>query len=102
ALRGRLKTPRGFETTSKTWLPRGGRGRLNGLVPAERIARIVELAGEGRQPQRVERVAHHRELLGPGRADRLLDQPRLGAVRQAARVERDRADLDAAPRAELP
>src|SRR5918993_1113487 len=59
-----------------------GRGQLGALlVPGEGVAGVVEVARERRQLQRPERVAHHRELLGAGRAERLLDQARLRAVR---------------------
>ena len=65
-------------------------------------SRVVERLRQAREPQRAERVPHHRELVGPRRADRALDEARLRAVRQAARVQRDRPDVDALARAELP
>ena len=57
---------------------------------------------ELRQPQRVEGVAHHRQLVRLGLADRLLREAGVRAVRDSGRMERHRADLDPAPRAEVP
>src|SRR5918994_6880527 len=62
--------------------------------PRVRVARIVELARERRQPQGAERVPHHGELLGAAGAERLLDQARLRPVRKPGWMHRDRAHLD--------
>src|SRR5438105_2040990 len=69
------------------------------LVPGVGVAPVVELLRELRQAERMERVAHHGELVRLGHPDRLLRETRLRPVRQARRVERDRADVDPAPRA---
>ncbi len=72
-----------------------------GLVPGERVVGLVEFSRERRQPQRLEGVPHDRELLGPPRAQRGLDEARLRPVRQAARVQGDHPDVHALARAEL-
>src|SRR4051794_28647023 len=71
------------------------------LVPAVGVLPVVEVLREPRQLQRVEGVAHDRELVCLLHADRLLREARLRPVRQARRMERDRADLDALPRPEV-
>ncbi len=71
------------------------------LVPGERVLAVVEVARERRQAQRVERVAHDRQLARLVQPDRLLGEPRLRPVRQPGRMQRDRADVDALPRAEV-
>src|SRR6266511_729050 len=74
---------------------------LRVLVPGVRVLPVVELLRELRQLQRMERVAHHRELVGLVHADRLLRKPRLRTMGEARRVQRDRADVHSASRAEL-
>src|SRR4051794_23082505 len=78
-----------------------GRDLLALLVPRERVVGLVEVARERRQLQRLERVPHHRELLGAPGAERLLHEARLRAVGQAAGVQRDHPDVYALARAEL-
>src|SRR5262245_15959061 len=75
------------------------RGRA--LAPGERVARVVQVPRQRREPQRTERVAHHGELLGAAGAEGALDEPRLRPVRQARRMERDGLQLDPLPRSEL-
>ena len=53
------------------------------LVPRERVLAVVQLGRELRELERVERVAHHRELAGLVQPDRLLREPRVRTVRQA-------------------
>src|SRR5215207_3239337 len=67
------------------------------LVPRHRVRAVVELLGKLREPERIEGVAHHGELAGLVEADGLLGEARLRPVRQARRMERDRADVDALP-----
>src|SRR5215210_3120566 len=81
---------------------RGGRHLRVLLVPGERVAGVVEVARERGQLERPEGVAHDRELLRALDADRLLDEAWLWAVREARRVQGDRADVDALAGAELP
>ena len=50
---------------------------------AEIERRVVEVARQRRQAQRVERVAHHRHLARLVQPDRLLGEPRLRPVRQS-------------------
>ncbi len=54
-----------------------------------------------RRLQRIEGVAHYGEHVRLVRADRLLRAAGLRTVRQAGRMQRDRADVDALARAEL-
>src|SRR5262245_31091716 len=70
------------------------RAVLGVLVPGVGVAAVVEIARERRQLQRVEGVAHDRELVRLGHPERLLGEAGLRAVRQAGGMERDRADLD--------
>src|SRR5690349_18060210 len=50
--------------------------RAGGIVgPRQRIGTVVEVAAQAGQPQRRKRVAHHGELVGEARADRLLREP---------------------------
>src|SRR4051794_18716938 len=83
----------------------GALGRLVAVlrvrIPRAPVRPVVEVARERRQPQRVERVAHHGELVGLVHPDRLLGKPGLRPVRQPRRMERDRSDLDALARAEV-
>src|ERR1700675_3045192 len=72
------------------------------LVPGPPVDAVVQLLCELREPQRMERVAHHRELVRLVQADCLFRKTGLRAMRQAGRMQRDRADLDALSRAEVP
>src|SRR3954449_8251865 len=74
---------------------------LRVLVPRVGVLAVVEILRELRELERMERVAHHSELVRLVRADRFLREAGLRAVRQPGRMERDRADVDAAARAEL-
>ena len=58
--------------------------------------------GELGQPQRIERVAHHRVLVRLRHPERLLGEPGLRAVRKAGRMQRDPPDLDPLARREVP
>src|SRR3954451_3252461 len=71
------------------------------LVPRVGVLAVVEILRELRELERMERVAHHSELVRLVRADRFLREAGLRAVREPGRMERDRADVDAAARAEL-
>src|SRR5690349_10802985 len=68
------------------------------LVPGIRVRAVVEVAGERRQAQRVERVAHDRELVRLGQPDRLLGEPGMRPVRNSGGMQRDRSDVDGLPR----
>src|SRR5436309_6306458 len=72
--------------------------RRRGRRPAQRVARVVELAGQGGELERAERVAHDRQLVRRPGAEGLLHRAGLGAVRQPARVQREAADVDALAR----
>src|SRR5205085_2460043 len=58
---------------------------LRVLVPRVRVAPVVEVARERREAERMERVAHHGELVRLVHADRLLGEPGLRPVRQPRR-----------------
>jgi hypothetical protein len=62
---------------------------------------VVEIPAEFCQLQRMERVAHHRKLMRLVRPDRLGPRGPAGGRAAGGRMQRDRADVDAAPRAEL-
>src|SRR6266516_6519043 len=72
------------------------------IEPALRILGIVQRQRLLGQLQRVLCIEHYRELF---RARRVLaghDRARMRAVRNAARMQRDRAALDSAARAKIP
>src|SRR2546421_4440536 len=69
------------------------RGRLH--IPRVPVLAVVQFLGERRQPERVERVAHHRELVRLGQADRLLGQSGMRPMWEPAWVQCDGANLDA-------
>src|SRR6478672_10663358 len=74
---------------------------LSILVPRIRVLAVVKVLRELRQLQWIERVAHHRELVRLVSTDGLLCQSRLWPVGKPGRMQRDRADVHAAARAEL-
>src|SRR6188474_1987940 len=94
----------GSASFTRTRSPRGALSReaLRRLEPGVGIALVVvgnRLAGD---PERMERVEHHRELLRLLRPDGCLGGPWMRSVRDPRRMERERADLDAAPAHEVP
>ena len=67
-------------------------------LPAPGVGQVVELHGGLGREHRAEGVAHHGKLRGLLRAERLLHRARVRAVRDALRVHRDGALLDALAR----
>src|SRR6478752_6952518 len=71
--------------------------RVLGVDPAPVIRRILDRERQLRDTQRTEGIHHHRELVGVRRTDRRLGAPRMRAVRDPIRMQRDRAELDPLP-----
>src|SRR5213596_2099794 len=77
------------------------RYRRRVLEPRVPVRAVVELLRELRQPQWMERVAHHGKLVRLRHPDRLLRETRRRTVRDPRWVERHRADLDVLARGEV-
>src|SRR5829696_5809000 len=75
---------------------RGGARLLR--VPAVGVLGLVDLLPERREPERTEGVPHDRELVRGLLPEGLLHRPRLRAVRQPGRVQRDASDIHALAR----
>src|SRR5689334_12247159 len=72
------------------------------LDPAKRILLILDPRCRARDLERMERIHHHRQLLGAIFADAGLGGAGVRAMRQAAWVQRDAGLLDALARHKIP
>src|SRR5690349_12030908 len=77
----------------------GARG--TSVEPTKGILRVVERLGLGGELERAEGIHHDGQLFGALGAQTLLHGAGVRAVGDAAGVEREGADLDAAPAAEV-